>query len=196
MVDYKSEAFEKFKEYKYEVEKQTKHSIITLRSDRGGEYLNGEFLAYLKENGIVSQWTPPYTPQLNRTLTSSFDDYPRASHPNDEERHVDLRCWMSLAADSLHSISDFLKIESVRGKEYKLMSKVFSDFELLNQVRLSWKLVDGPNNILSRQLIREVLEEPILRFVPHIGYVSLFPFIWKIVPATRQSGGVTLEFAR
>ncbi|XP_074343124.1 uncharacterized protein LOC141680949 [Apium graveolens] len=141
--------------------------------------------------------------QLNpQTLTSRFDDYPRASHPNDEERHVDLRCWMSLAADSLHSISDFLKIESVRGKEYKLMSKVFSDFELLNQmhfdksfgayfdfgnhtekVRLSWKLVDGPNNILSRQLIREVLEEPILRFVPHIGYVSLFPFIWKIVPA-------------
>ncbi|KAL8106447.1 hypothetical protein AgCh_030001 [Apium graveolens] len=118
-----------------------------------------------------------------QTLTSRFDDYPRASHPNDEERHVDLRCWMSLAADSLHSISDFLKIESVRGKEYKLMSKVFSDFELLNQVRLSWKLVDGPNNILSRQLIREVLEEPILRFVPHIGYVSLFPFIWKIVPA-------------
>ncbi|KAL8093468.1 hypothetical protein AgCh_035373 [Apium graveolens] len=65
LMKHKSEAFEKFKEYKYEVEKQTKHSIITLRSDRGGEYLNGEFLDYLKENGIVSQWTPPYTPQLN-----------------------------------------------------------------------------------------------------------------------------------
>ncbi|KAL8149203.1 hypothetical protein AgCh_006275 [Apium graveolens] len=65
LMKHKSEAFEKFKEYKYEVEKQTKHSIITLRSDQGGEYLNGEFLAYLKENGIVSQWTPPYTPQLN-----------------------------------------------------------------------------------------------------------------------------------
>ena len=49
-MKHKSEAFEKFKEYKYEVEKQTKHSIITLRSDRGGEYLNGEFLDYLKEN--------------------------------------------------------------------------------------------------------------------------------------------------
>ena len=47
------------------MEKQTKHNIITLRSDRGGEYLNGEFLDYLKENGIVSQWTPLYTPQLN-----------------------------------------------------------------------------------------------------------------------------------
>ena len=59
LMKHKSEAFEKFKEYKHEVEKQTKHSIITLRSDRGGEYLNGEFLDYLKENGIVSQWTPP-----------------------------------------------------------------------------------------------------------------------------------------
>ncbi|KAL0444837.1 UNVERIFIED_CONTAM: Retrovirus-related Pol polyprotein from transposon RE2 [Sesamum latifolium] len=44
-------------------------------SDRGGEYLSGEFLDYLKENGIVSQWTPSGTPQLkgvaerrNRTL--------------------------------------------------------------------------------------------------------------------------------
>ncbi|KAL8157506.1 hypothetical protein AgCh_002277 [Apium graveolens] len=49
LMKHKSEAFEKFKEYKHEVEKQTKHSIITLRSDRGGEYLNGEFLDYLKK---------------------------------------------------------------------------------------------------------------------------------------------------
>ncbi|KAL0361243.1 UNVERIFIED_CONTAM: hypothetical protein Sradi_3808800 [Sesamum radiatum] len=36
-----------------------------LRSDRGGNYLSGEFMDYLKENGILSQWTPPGTPQLN-----------------------------------------------------------------------------------------------------------------------------------
>ena len=47
------------------MEKQTKRSIKVLQSDRGGEYLSGEFLDYLKENGIVSQWTPTYTPQLN-----------------------------------------------------------------------------------------------------------------------------------
>ncbi|KAL0401991.1 UNVERIFIED_CONTAM: hypothetical protein Slati_4229000 [Sesamum latifolium] len=62
---YKSEAFGRFKEYRLEVENQTNRKIKALRSDRGGEYLSGEFIDYLKENGILSQWTPPGTPQLN-----------------------------------------------------------------------------------------------------------------------------------
>ena len=40
-------------------------SIKVLRSDRGGEYLSTVFTQYLKDNGILSQWTPPYTPQMN-----------------------------------------------------------------------------------------------------------------------------------
>ncbi|KAL0411536.1 UNVERIFIED_CONTAM: transposon Ty1-A Gag-Pol polyprotein [Sesamum latifolium] len=48
-----------------EVENQTNRKIKALRSDRGGEYLSGEFIDYLKENGILSQLTPPGTPQLN-----------------------------------------------------------------------------------------------------------------------------------
>ncbi|KAL0333060.1 UNVERIFIED_CONTAM: hypothetical protein Scaly_2207500 [Sesamum calycinum] len=62
---YKSETFEKFKEYRLEVENQTGHKIKALKLDRGGEYLSGEFMDYLKENGILSQWTPPGTLQLN-----------------------------------------------------------------------------------------------------------------------------------
>ena len=65
LMKYKSEAFEKFREYKNEVENQTGKSIKTLRSDRGGEYLSTEFTHFLKDHGILSQWTPPYTPQLN-----------------------------------------------------------------------------------------------------------------------------------
>ncbi|CAL2257251.1 unnamed protein product [Prunus armeniaca] len=64
-IKYKSEAFEKFKEFKNEVENQIGKSIKILRSDRGEEYLSTEFLEYLKKHGNLSQWTPPGTPQLN-----------------------------------------------------------------------------------------------------------------------------------
>ena len=62
---HKSEAFDKFKEYKNEVENQLDKRIKALRTDRGGEYLSNEFSAYLKECGIVPQLTPPGTPQWN-----------------------------------------------------------------------------------------------------------------------------------
>ncbi|KAI3723576.1 hypothetical protein L2E82_35254 [Cichorium intybus] len=65
LIKHKSDTFEKFKEFKNEVENQLGRKIKMLRSDRGGEYLSIEFLDYLKEYGIVSQLTPPRTPQLN-----------------------------------------------------------------------------------------------------------------------------------
>ncbi|KAA8528986.1 hypothetical protein F0562_033526 [Nyssa sinensis] len=141
------------------------------------------------------------TRELNpKTLSSGLDDYPRASHPSEEERHLDLRCWILLAADCVHSISKLLKKENEAGKEYGLTAKILSDFELLNQmhfdeayaayldfgnhterVRLSWQ-VKGSNNYATRELVREVSERPKLRLVPHIGYVSLFPFMGRIIP--------------
>ncbi|GJW64333.1 retrotransposon protein, putative, ty1-copia subclass [Tanacetum coccineum] len=39
--------------------------IMAIRSDRGGEYLSHEFVNHMKSCGIVSQLTPPYTPQHN-----------------------------------------------------------------------------------------------------------------------------------
>ena len=60
----KDESFSKFISYKLEVEKQLEKSIKTLRSDRGGEY-TGDLDKYCKENGIIHQVTPPYSPQSN-----------------------------------------------------------------------------------------------------------------------------------
>jgi hypothetical protein len=65
LMKYKSESFEKFKEYQIEVENQLERSIKILRSDRGGEYLSDDFQTHLREKGIISQLTPPGTPQLN-----------------------------------------------------------------------------------------------------------------------------------
>ena len=75
-----SEDSASIKRFHSEVEKQTGKSIKMLRSDRGGEYLSDNFIDYLKENGILSQWTPPGTPQhngvserRNRTLLDMLD---------------------------------------------------------------------------------------------------------------------------
>ena len=62
---HKSEAFDKFREYKAEAEKQLGVHIKQLRSDRGGEYLSGEFKSYLAQEGIISQLSSPGTPQQN-----------------------------------------------------------------------------------------------------------------------------------
>ena len=87
----KSEAFEKFKEYRVETEKRLNKCLKTLRSNRGGEYLLGEFKDYLSEQGITSQLSTPGVPQQNgvaerrnRTLTDmvrsmmSYSDLPNS----------------------------------------------------------------------------------------------------------------------
>ncbi|KAJ9545518.1 hypothetical protein OSB04_025225 [Centaurea solstitialis] len=65
LMRHKSESFERFKEFQNEVQNQLDKRVKFLRSDRGGEYLSDEFDNHLMECGIVSQLTPPYTPQMN-----------------------------------------------------------------------------------------------------------------------------------
>ncbi|KAH9801106.1 hypothetical protein KPL71_000900 [Citrus sinensis] len=72
----KSDVFPVFKEYKARVELESSKKIKCLRTDNGGEYTDGEFLAFCKQEGIQRQFTVAYTPQqngvaerINRTLT-------------------------------------------------------------------------------------------------------------------------------
>jgi len=70
----RSEALDKFKIFKAEVENQYNLKIKVVRSDRGGEYYGrhtpygqvpGPFARYLQENGIVAQYSTPGEPQQN-----------------------------------------------------------------------------------------------------------------------------------
>nr|GEV89334.1 hypothetical protein [Tanacetum cinerariifolium] len=65
LLKHKHEVFETFKVFQKEVEIQLKKTIKSLRSDRGGKYMIQEFLDHLKEHGIITHLTPPYTPQHN-----------------------------------------------------------------------------------------------------------------------------------
>ena len=77
-MKYKSEVFNKFKEFESTTTNECSCSIGTLRTDNGGEYLSKEFDSYLQSKGINHELSAPYSPaqngvaeRFNRTLMES-----------------------------------------------------------------------------------------------------------------------------
>jgi transposase InsO family protein len=66
----KSDTFDKFKEYKSFIEKQTGKHIIILRKDNGGDFESLQFEDFCKSAGIKRQLTVPYNPQQNGVAKS------------------------------------------------------------------------------------------------------------------------------
>lgn len=74
-VNNKSDVSEVVKRTIKQLETQTGHQLKTVRTDRGGEYLNHSLRSYFDSKGVLHQTTAPYTPEqngaaerLNRTL--------------------------------------------------------------------------------------------------------------------------------
>lgn len=139
--------------------------------------------------------------ELNpKTLTSGLDDYPRASHPTDYERHVDLRCWMALASGVM---LDIAKTLSMDWKSYEETYNLLTDNKLLDElhwsesrqqycdyglhsskVKLELPKLPPPKPgqpPIKPEKVRVNIMEPKDQFVNSFGYVSLFPFLLKIV---------------
>lgn len=64
----KNKAFDIFKIFQNEVQNQIGKKIKTIQLDRVGEYIGYEFDEHIKNYDIVSQLTPPGTPQHNGVL--------------------------------------------------------------------------------------------------------------------------------
>ncbi|XP_046686080.1 mannosyl-oligosaccharide glucosidase-like [Homalodisca vitripennis] len=139
--------------------------------------------------------------ELNpKTLTSGLDDYPRASHPTVDERHVDLLCWITLGAKALSEIAVLLGRE---GEKYENTFKYLSNNHLLDRLHWSYKkntysdfgfhtdnvILEKPPPIhqqhgppTQQPYRRIVIKDPELQFVDsNFGYVSLFPFFLQIL---------------
>ncbi|CAF2973449.1 unnamed protein product [Rotaria sp. Silwood2] len=142
--------------------------------------------------------------ELNpKTLTSGLDDYPRASHPTDFERHLDLRCWMTLASNVIGKLYSLLNNEKTN--EYFNYAKLLSNNDLLDQlhwsdeyemyadyglhtdhVQLERVLIPKQSpaqQYQQKHMIRQVLNQSDVNFkyVKHFGYVSLFPLMTRIL---------------
>ena len=147
---------------------------------------------------------PTTNKELNpKTLTSGLDDYPRASHPTDSEYHIDLRCWMAIASGLISDIAQALGEDNT---EYWNTYKLLTNNDLLDKLHWSEKkhqysdyglhtdkvklerpkpptdlMVGQRPPQVSQEKLRVTLSEPKLGFVNAFGYISLFPFLLKIV---------------
>ncbi|XP_026532287.1 mannosyl-oligosaccharide glucosidase [Notechis scutatus] len=148
-----------------------------------------------------------------KTLTSGLDDYPRASHPSEEERHLDLRCWMAVASAVMAEVATRV---GEPGSDYAHMAKRLADSELLERHHWSEAMgafADYGNHTqavaLEREhlrpapgqpppiprLVRVVRKLPRLQFVGGaLGYVSLFPLLLQLLPPdSRQLGSLLAD---
>ncbi len=142
-----------------------------------------------------------------KTLTSGLDDYPRASHPSADERHVDLYCWMTLASGIMANVA---RILGEPHQVYENTHRALSNNDLLNKLHWSENLhafSDYGNNTQAvslqqekvfvppgqprhqfpvARLVRSVRKAPKLQYVNALGYVSLFPFLLQILTPDSQ----------
>ncbi|OZC09183.1 hypothetical protein X798_03727 [Onchocerca flexuosa] len=132
--------------------------------------------------------------ELNpRTLPSGFDDYPRATHPTDDEYHVDLRCWMALSARVLSKLAKLVgdSQNEARYCDYGLHS---NDVKLERKFD-NEKLKRDPNyNVASAPMKRVTKITPKLQLVENaFGYVSLFPVLLRFLPHDSDKLRIILE---
>ncbi|GAB0092942.1 mannosyl-oligosaccharide glucosidase [Sergentomyia squamirostris] len=159
--------------------------------------------------------------ELNpKTLTSGLDDFPRSSHPNDKERHVDLRCWIGFAAKVL---ADLARLLGRDDSKYLETFYYLSDNALLNEFHLSPYTetysdygLHTDSVVLKRpqlkppsahskpprqppvqEMQRVTLKSPEMRYVDStFGYVNLFPLLLEILTADSPYLGKILKDIR
>eukprot|EP00899_Mesostigma_viride_P027617 jgi/Mesvir1/803/Mv17396-RA.1 len=153
--------------------------------------------------------------ELNaKTLTSGLDDYPRASHPSPQELHVDLWCWMALASRCMAAIGRLVGAPSRQLAAYEADAAHLADNRALEAVHFDAKrggFFDFGNHTervaLRRKMlpperegqpprtsvVREVTGRPKMRHVPHVGYVTLFPLLMKLLDPQSAPLGQVLD---
>ena len=136
-----------------------------------------------------------------------INDPQRATHPTDEEYHVDLRCWMAFASRALSTLGDLIGINV---DKYHMTAEVLSDNALLKELHWSGSYFadyglhsdvvglrdtrvgqNGQTPIIEKRRVVRKLPKP--QYVKVEGYINLFPFILTILQPDSPELGATLR---
>ncbi|GAU97167.1 hypothetical protein RvY_08513 [Ramazzottius varieornatus] len=155
--------------------------------------------------------------ELNpKTLTSGLDDYPRASHPSNDERHVDLYCWMAYASGVLARVAEEVGENPTAYRNAELYLKdnalldelhwsekygIYADYgRHTDTARLQRQQPSRPlppgQSVSHLPMVRVFDTEPRLTHVDAFGYVSLFPLMLRIVEPSSPKLSLILDGLR
>ena len=184
---------------------ETTMSFMKMAWPRLRQFYNWYNTTQIGETTTVYRWRGRDANAIEvnpKTLTSGLDDYPRASHPSPEEKHLDLRCWMVIASRAMSRIGEAIGASEDELSRYKHTYATLSNFNNLNKHhyhKSSKRYLDyglHAADVSLRQafdqqhnkvrVVRHVSDSPKLKKVPHFGYVSLFPLIALLLPPSSE----------
>ncbi|EGT46576.1 hypothetical protein CAEBREN_00304 [Caenorhabditis brenneri] len=157
-----------------------------------------------RNSTILSELNP-------KTLSSGLDDFPRASHPSDNEYHLDLRCWLALASRVLARLAKSYGTEV----EYQRASKAMEELNSFdNLVKDHWSeehlgfydygkhsvdvaLAPVPVTGGRFEYQRVTSRAPTYQLVTNVfGYNNLFPMMLKMIPSKSKTLKTILDKIR
>jgi len=109
------------------------------------------------------------------TLSSGLDDYPRANATSDvADRHVDLYCWITMMHRVLLQVHQRLNmdVDGLAGTVETLRRHVD---------HIHWD--NATRSFADRGYMQYKSGKTKADFVPHYGYVTLFPLLLDVLPA-------------
>lgn len=119
LLKYKSEVFNKYKEYIEMVKNKFSRKPLKFRSDRGGEYTSKEIKNYLSVEGIKYQFTAPHCPQQNGVAERKNRTLVEMARCNLIEANLSTIFWAEAVSTANH-ILNRLPTKAVSKTPYEL----------------------------------------------------------------------------
>lgn len=109
-------------------------------------------------------------------LTSGLDDYPRAKTPHTGELHVDLISWIGMMTRSMKQLAEFLGEDSDAEEYSEIETAIVHNIQDLHWDKSSGAYCDVTIDDFDEN-----------SFVCHKGYITLFPFLLRLIPPTKKN---------